>query len=213
MELISRPFFPDEIRLLNKLKLKYSQKAVSRLKVYDLLLIFITGIAFADMATMIKSGLGIAVFGTLAGLCFFVVLFAPFERYQNNRRIKRKWSVANSLLMQNGLTVTRVNALQIALAAEYEDEGDLYLVAYKPDAVLYLWDNNYQLSKRLPCLNFDIYPEEFTRLTGRQVYTLSEQIMPLSIAAAHKWKYLKKYGSPRQLSTEEISMEDLIARF
>lgn len=178
MEQISRPLLADEIRLLNKLKRKSLKQRVSRFKVSDFIFIFLTGILFLDAAMLIEVDFAVAVFGAMAVLCFSFVVLAPYEMYKQHRRSKKRWSQLNHLLMENGIQVTRVNALQVAVAKEYEDEGDLFIIEYKAGEVLYLWDHDNQLKKRFPCQQFEIYKEDFTSLTGRPVHALSERIHP-----------------------------------
>lgn len=213
MEQINRPLLADEIRLLNKLKRKNMKRRISRFKVSDFIFIFLTGAALLDMALLIEVATAAVVFGTMAVLCFSFVLLAPYEMYRKRRRSKKRWSQLNQLLMENGIQVTRVNALQVAVAKEYEDEGDLFIIEYKAGEVLYLWDYDDQLKKRFPCQQFEIYAADFTSLTGRPVHALSERIQPRVIDAKSKWKYLKKYGGPGHMTTEQIEFEELMSRF
>ena len=213
MEQISRPLLADEIRLLNKLKRKSLKQRVARYKVSDFIFIFLTGILLLDAAMLMEVDIAAVVFGTLAGLCFSFVVLAPYEIYSKRRRSKKKWSQLNHLLMENGIQVTLVNALQVAVAKEYEDEGDLFIIEYKAGEVLYLWDHDDQLKKRFPCQQFEIYKEDFISLTGRPVHALSERIQPREIDAQSKWKYLKKYGGLEHMATEQIGFEELMSRF
>jgi hypothetical protein len=213
MEQISRPLLADEIRLLNKLKRRSLKQRVSRFKVTDFIFIFLTGVALLDVAMLMEADFAVTVFGAMAALCLSFAVLAPYEMYRQRRRSKTRWSQLNQLLMENGIEVTRVNALQIAVAKEYEDEGDLFMIEYKAGEVLYLWDHDDQLKKRFPCQQFEIYKEDFTALTGRPVHALSERIQPRVIDAKSKWAFLKKYGGPEHMTTEQIGFEELMSRF
>lgn len=213
MEQISRPLLADEIRLLNKLKSSLIKERVSKFKLHDFVFIFLAGAVFTDMAILMEVKVAAVVFGTLAVLCFSFVVFAPYEMYKQRVQSKKKWSQLNHLMMKNGIQVTRVNALQVAVAKEYEDEGDLFIIEYKAGEVLYLWDHDDQLKKRFPCQQFEIYKEDFISLTGRPVHALSERIQPRVIDAKSKWAYLKKYGGPGHMTTERIEFEELMSRF
>jgi hypothetical protein len=213
MEQISRPLLADEIRLLNKLKSSLIKERVSKFKLHDFVFIFLAGAVFTDMAILMEVKVAAVVFGTLAVLCFSFVVFAPYEMYKQQVQSKKKWSQLNHLMMKNGIQVTRVNALQVAIAKEYEDEGDLFIIEYKAGEVLYLWDHDNQLKKRFPCQQFEIYKEDFISLTGRPVHALSERIQPRVIDAKSKWAYLKKYGGPGHMTTERIEFEELMSRF
>lgn len=213
MEQISRPLLADEIRLLNKLKSSLIKGRVSKFKLHDFFFIFLAGAVFTGMAILMEVKVAAVVFGTLAVLCFSFVVFAPYEMYKQRVQSKKKWSQLNHLMMKNGIQVTRVNALQVAVAKEYEDEGDLFIIEYKAGEVLYLWDHDDQLKKRFPCQQFEIYKEDFISLTGRPVHALSERIQPRVIDAKSKWAYLKKYGGPEHMTTERIEFEELMSRF
>jgi ABC-type multidrug transport system fused ATPase/permease subunit len=213
MEEINRPLHADEIRLLNKLKNKAMKKRTSRYKVLDFIFIFLTGLALTDIAVGIKIDMATFVFGTMALLCFIFLVFWPNVINNQPRQQQKRWSQINHLLMENGIQVTRVNALQVAVAREYDDEGDLFIIEYKAGEVLYLWDQDDQLKKRFPCQQFEIYTDDFTALTGRPVHALSERIHPREIDAKSKWKYLRKYGDPGHMTTEQIGFEELMSRF
>lgn len=213
MEEINRPLYPDEIRLLNKLKRKIIKGRVPTLKLYHYLLILLTGVALADTAHQVNIPFVTFVFGTMAAICFLFVVFSPYEVYRKKNQLRKKLVQINNLLMENVLSVTLIHASEIALAEEYEDEGDLYLIEYEPGAILYYWDHDYYLRKRLPCLKFEIYNDDFAALTGRQVHALSEKATLRMIGAKLKWQYLGKYGAPAHLTTERVEFEELMNRF
>lgn len=213
MKEISRPLYTDEIRLLNKLKTKLLKKRVSRFKLYHFIPIVLTGVILIYMASLIRVAAVTFFLGTVATGCFCFVAFAPYEMYQQRRSMQTRLALVNQLLMENELQVTVVHALKITLAKEYDDEGDLFLIEYEPGTVLYLWDHDYQLRRRFPCREFEIYKDDFAALTGRPIHALSERIIPRQIDAKAKWSYLKKYGGPGHMTTEQVDFEELMGRF
>jgi len=103
-----------------------------------------------------------------------------------------------------------INAKNIAIAKEYEDEGDLFIIEYDTNKIIYLWDYNYNLQKKFPCLDFEIYEDNFFKLFGRQIYPLSERIQPVNIDKKAKWNYMSKVGAARHLQTENVNFNKLI---
>lgn len=109
--------------------------------------------------------------------------------------------------------ICSINAKRIAIAKEYEDEGDLFIIECDTDKVLYLWDYDYNMQKNFPCLNFEIYEDNFFKLFGRQVYPLSERINPLTIDKKAKWNYMSKVGAPGHLQTENKNFDKVIEEY
>jgi hypothetical protein len=212
MNQITRPLYADEIRLLTKLKNNIIKKKSAGIGVTHILLVLLTGFIFADLAYLLHTGFMAFVAGTFAVVCFAFVIFGPYEAFKDRRRTRKRLRQLNQLLLNNTLEVTLVQAQQIAVGREFEDEGDLYLISYGDGQVLYLWDNGHGM-KGFPCLTFEIYKEDYTALVSRQVHVLSEKITPLEIAAEKKWKYLKKYGGPAHLATEQVDFDRLLSRF
>lgn len=69
------------------------------------------------------------------------------------------------------------------------------------------------MQKKLPCLDFEIYNENFYKLLGRQVYALSERIKPVTIDKKAKWSYMRKVGAPGHLQTESKNFDKLIEEY
>ena len=103
-----------------------------------------------------------------------------------------------------------MKASRIAVAKEFEDEGNLYIIETENKAILYLWDTGYNLKKNFPCLEFEIYSEHFCNLIGRPINPLSEKIKPIAIDAKTKRAYLKKVGAPGQLTIENRAFEEVL---
>ena len=96
------------------------------------------------------------------------------------------------------------------LKEEFEDEGTLFIIEYETDKVLYLWEYDGIKIKKFPCLQLEIYEEEFFKLFGRQIYPLSEPIKPVMIDKKAKWNYMDKVGLHEHLHTEEINFDKLV---
>jgi hypothetical protein len=101
----------------------------------------------------------------------------------------------------------------MAIAPEYEDESDLYIIEVSSNEVIYLWDTGYSLNKKFPCPDFEIYEEGFFKLTGRQIYPLSEKNQPVKIDKKAKWNFMKQYGAPGHLETEKINFDELLKKY
>ncbi|HLK29665.1 MAG TPA: hypothetical protein VKT28_13900 [Puia sp.] len=118
----------------------------------------------------------------------------------------------NAAIEKGTLDTCLINAKRIAVAEEYEDESELIIIEYDTDKILYLWDFDYNLRKRFPCLQFEIYEENFRKLLGRQAYPLSERIKPVIIDKKAKWNYMNKV-IPKHLQTENKNFDKLIEEF
>jgi len=136
----------------------------------------------------------------------------PFEVIKLKKREKARIKHIDSILNRNTIEVCPVQAKRIAVAEEYEDESDLYIVEMTDGKILYLWDHEYNLKKNFPCLNFEIYNNEFYELIYRQINPLSEKIQPIVIDAKVKWAILTKEGLPEHLCVEDNDFDRLIER-
>ena len=127
------------------------------------------------------------------------------------RRDSKDFLSRLTVVLQKGTVDTYlINAKRIAVAKEFEDEGDLFIIEYDTDKVLYLWDYDYNMQKKFPCLDFEIYEDSFFKLFGRQIYPLSDRIKPLTIDKKAKWNYMKKKGAAGHLETENVNFHKLI---
>ena len=118
-----------------------------------------------------------------------------------------------SFLDKDTVDTYQIKSTRIAFAPEYEDENDLYIVELDENKVLYLWDIEYNLNKKFPCFNFEIYEDDFFKLTGRQIHPLSDKIQPIEIDKKSKWNYMKQYGGLGHLEIENIGFDKLLAKF
>lgn len=209
---IKRTLNSTEQALLKKLRTETEKTLKQKFKFHYFIIALISGVVFAYLASMIKIDFLIFAFGTIAVFAFSFIVFMPYEIYKDSVRLKKILKSIDSFVEKNELHVVPVKALRIAIAKEFEDEGDLVIVEYEVGKVLYLWDYEYGIAKRL-CLDFEIYEEGFFELTGRQVYPLSEKIKPVEIDRKAKWEYMSKVGSPGHLQVKRISFDQLLEQY
>ena len=192
MEFKTREVYLDELRLLKTLKTQTEKHGGSKIKFYHYILALFVGVVFAYLAILTDKGFWIFIFGAIAAYAFAFVVFMPCEAYKTHKRHKKKLQRLNAQIEKQTIDTCHINATRIALVKEYDDEGDWYIVELCSDKVLYLFDSEYNLSKKFPCLQFEIYENSFYELTGRQIYPLSEKIKPFAIIQKNKqnWAYI-----------------------
>jgi hypothetical protein len=215
MELIhkNRPLYSDELRMLKSLRTRLLKTAGSRISFGRFFIPAALGAGFTYMATSISGGFFSFVFGTLAVFSFFFSVFGPYLMYQRKIGYEKTLNELDTIIRNGTVDTCTISATRIALAEEYEDEGDLYIVELEPDSLLYIWDHDYNLKKKFPCLQFEIYETHFAASLGRQIYKLSDRVEPEIIASNAKWNYFKKTGAPAHLQTERKNFDELVAEY
>jgi hypothetical protein len=201
-----------ETKALNKIRSTANKDLKRGYKVSHFLLAILLGTTFIFLATWVAYDFLTFAFGTIAVFSFGFVVFMPFEIYKDLKKAKEKIKAIDNVLAANNVEVTPVTAKQIAIAKEYEDEGDLYLVQTDDSHIIYLWDNDYNLKKNFPCLEFEIYSDDVYKLIGRQINPLSGKFKPIVINPKAKWNYLKKAGAPGHLTIEKKDFKKLVER-
>lgn len=209
----TRVFYPDELRLLKTLKEKKEKESSSKIKFHHFITAGFLGTGFTYLATLMPDNFWTFLFGTLAVFLFAFIVFTPYEIYKTKRKQKDFLQLLNITIDKGTVDACLIKAKRIAVAKEYEDEGDLFIIEYDTDKILYLWDHNFNLQMQLPCLDFEIYDKAFSNLLGRQVYALSEHIEPLTIDKKAKWNYMKKIGTPQHLQTETKNFDKLVEEY
>jgi len=209
----ARPLYPDELRLLKTLKSQREKGGAGKIKFYHFVIAVLLGVGFAYTAAILPDSFWTFLFGTLAVLSFAFIVFTPYEIYKMRRKSKDFLLHLNAIIDKGTVDTCLIKTKRIAVAKEYEDEGDLFLIDYDTDKVLYLWDHDYNLRKRFPCLDFEIYDDNFFKLFGRQIYPLSDRIKPLIIDRKAKWKYMSKFGTPGQLQIANMNFDKLVEEF
>jgi len=152
-------------------------------------------------------------FGTIAVLAFAFIVFVPYEIYKQKNRHKLFLQQLSTAIEKGTVDTYLIKTRRIAIAPEYEDESDLYIVELNDYEVLYLWDTEYNLNKKFPCSDFEIYENDFFKLIGRQIYPLSEKIQSVKIDKKTKWNFMKQYGASGHLEIEKINFDQLLEKY
>jgi len=209
----TRHFYPDELRLLKTLKTQKEKQRVSKIKFYHYVIAGLLGASCTYIAATIPDSFWTFLFGTIAVFSFGFIVFTPNEIYKQKKRHKNFLQQLNAFIDKGTVDTCIIHSKRIALAKEYEDEGDLYIIECDTDKLLYMWDNDYNLQKKFPCLDFEIYEAKFYKTYGRQVYSLSDRINPFIIDKKAKWNYLSKIGAPGHLQTDNKNFDKLIEEY
>jgi len=173
---------------------------------------FVLAVVLLYGATWTRYDLITFLLGTLSVFSLGYAFFTPFEMHKEIRKARRTIRNIDDVLNTGTVEVTPVVATRIALAKEYEDEGDLYLVEMDDDRILYIVDIDHNLRKGFPCLHFELYSDTFYNLVGRQINPLSEKIKPIIVDAESKWKYFKKSRMPVHLETKKTNFDRLLEK-
>jgi hypothetical protein len=215
MEIVykTRQLYPDEQRILKTLKTKKEKKGGSKIKFYHYLIAAVVGAGCTWVAALNEHNFWILPFGTLAVLSFGFIVFMPYEVYKQQKVYKNFLKQLTTAMEKGTVDTCVIHAKRIAFAEEYEDEGDLYIIECDTDTVLYMWDNEYNMQKKFPCLDFEIYEEGFSMLTGRLIYPSSGRIQPIIIDKKAKWNYMGKIGSPGHLQIDNVNFYKLIEEY
>jgi hypothetical protein len=209
----TRNFYPDELRILKTLKTQKEKETISKIKFYLFLIAGLLGAGLTYVTAIIPDSFWSFFFGTIAVFAFAFIVFTPYEIYKQKNRHKLFLLKLKTTLEKGTVDTCVINTKRIAIAPEYEDESDLYIIELNENEVLYLWDTEYNLNNKFPCLDFEIYEDNFFKLIGRQIYTLSEKVHPLKIDKKAKWNYMKTYGASGHLETEEIDFDELLQKY
>lgn len=205
-----RRLYPDEERVLNKLKPKLEKEKASHIKYYHFIVAAIVGTVSMYTANLINGGFFSVLLGTLSIISMTFIVFAPYELYKKRRSQKTRFRDFAELVQSGTVNTCAIKAKRIALAEEYEDESELYIVECDDGDILYVWDIEYNLRKKFPCLEFEIYEPSFYRLFGRLIYPLSDRVTPLVLDCNAKWKYMKKNGFPGHLQIVKGNFDKII---
>jgi hypothetical protein len=189
---------------------KKGKESGTKIKFPHFLLAAVIAASFGYLARVVHIGIFEFLFGTIAVLGVGFVVFVPFEVNKAKQRHRKYLEDLAAYSSQNTVRSCPITAKRIAVAAEYEDEGDLFIIEYDTDRVLFLWDYDYNLRKRFPCLDFEIYEERFAKLVGRQVYATGKPLSGVMIDKKAKWNYLRKVNWPANLTTLDVNFDQLV---
>ncbi|HPN69858.1 MAG TPA: hypothetical protein PLZ32_10080 [Saprospiraceae bacterium] len=210
IEYNKRNFYPDELRVLKKLQTQKEKETIGKIKFYHFLFFGLLGATSSYVTSKIPDGFWTFIFGITAVFSFSFIVLMPYEMYRMKRKHKDFLNRLDATIEKGTVATCKIKAKRIAVALEYEDEGDLFIIEYDIDKVLFMWDYDYNLRKKFPCLDFEIYEENFFKLLGRQVYPQSDRIKPMTIDSKAKWNYMSKIGSAGHLETMNVSFDKLI---
>ncbi len=208
-----RSFYPEELRLLRTLKIQKEKETSSKIKFYHFFIAGLLGAGLTYVTTIIPDSFWTFLFGTIAVFAFAFIVFVPYEFFKRKNRYKLFLRQLSETIEKGTVDTCIVNSKRIAIAPEYEDESDLYIIGLNDSEVLYLWDTEYNLNKKFPCLDFEIYEDSFFKLIGRQIYPLSEKIQPVNIDKKAKWNFMNTYGASGHLEIEKINFDELLQKY
>jgi hypothetical protein len=207
---LRRQLNTKESKALQKIKSSAEKDIKRGYKIHSLFIAAVFGVVCVFLANWTTYDFLKFVFGTISILSFGFAVFMPYEIHKEIKKAKEKIKEIDGIMKQDTVDVSIVKASRIAVAREFEDEGDLYIVETTNKNILYLWDNDYNLKKNFPSLEFEIYSEDFYKTIGRQINPLSEKIKPITIDPKSKWAYLKKIGGPGHLTLDKRDFEEVL---
>lgn len=205
-----RDIYPAELKLLKRIIAEKKKQVNKRIKFAHFLIIGTVGIICVYIAVKVPESFWTFLFGTLGVLAFAFIAFAPYEIYKLTKTHKLVLNQINTIIDKGVVHTCRISAERIAIAPEYEDEGNLYIIELNKSEVLYLWDAEYNLNKIFPCLEFEIYDKPFYECTNMQIYPLSDRTKPIKIDKKAKWDYMKKFGVPGNLEIRKIALAETL---
>lgn len=124
----TKTFYPDELRLLTTLKTQKEKESSSKIKFHHFVIAGLLGAGFTYLATLVPDSFWTFLFGTLAIFSFAFIVFTPFEIYKMKRKHKDFLQQLNITIDRGTVDTCLINAKRIAVAKEYEDEGDLFII-------------------------------------------------------------------------------------
>lgn len=208
----TRDLYPDEVRLLKTLKKQKASEVTGRMTFCYFFIAGLSGIGATYVTSITPDSFWTFLFGTIAVVAFIV--FTPYQICKQKNLRKLFLRQLSATLEQGTVDTLIVNAERIAIAPEYEDESDLYIIELNDKEVLYLWDTAYDPNEKFPCLDLEICEGSFFELTGKQIYPLSEKIQPIEIVKKAKWKFMEANGSMGgHLEIEKTNFDELIRKF
>ncbi|TXD80774.1 hypothetical protein ESY86_20050 [Subsaximicrobium wynnwilliamsii] len=203
----------NELRILRYLKTKTEKNERGKIKFYHFLIAGLLGVCLIYITSIIPDSFWTLILGTLAVFSFAFIVFTPYEIYKAKKQHKEFLNLLNSLIEKGTVETCQIESTKIAIAPEYEDENDMYIIKLNENEVLYIWDTEYKLNRNFPSLKFEIYGIDFFKITGKQINPLSEKILPLKIDRKAKWNFMKQYGIYGHLEIEKSNFEKLILKY
>lgn len=134
----TRQFYPDELRILKILKAQKEKQSSGMIKFSHYVIAGLLGAGCTYITATTPGSFWKFLLGTIAVFSFAFIVFTPYEIYKMKRKHKDFLQRLNKTIDTNTVATCCINAKRIAVAKEYKDEGDLFIVEYDTDKVLYL---------------------------------------------------------------------------
>lgn len=207
-----RPLNAKELKTLSKIRSR-GEKELSQAFAWAQPLFAIVLCALSlYLATWTRYDLVTFFLGLFAIFCLAFAVIRPYEYYKDRRKANSLMNRVAAGLQSGVVEVAAVTAKQVALAKAADNEDDLYIIEMDKGNILYMWDTFDNLKKNFPCLQFEIYSDDFASLIGRQISPLSEKIKPIALDPKAIRDYFKKAGAPGHLAVEKKSFGKLMER-
>lgn len=209
---MTRPLYPEEQAFLLRLRSRLALPVRLPVKVYWLFVLLLVGeVCFHLMSLSRYEGV-FSLFGILTACSFAVVGYVPVAWFVAKKHRLKRIRAIDTVLKSGTVGVTPVEARRTALAMEHAREGDLWIIEYERDQLLFLWDYTSKLRRLLPRERFELYDAAFEPLFGRMVYASGPKTLPTFIDSVAKYRYFSRHGAPEQLSTAAADFEETVNR-
>ena len=86
----TRPFYPDELRLLKTLRTQKEKEGGGRIKFYHFVIAGLLGAGCTYIAATLPDSFWTFLFGTIAVFSFALIVFTPYEIYKMKRKHKNR---------------------------------------------------------------------------------------------------------------------------
>lgn len=206
----TRNFYPNELEILKEIKIQKEKQKNKEIKIYHFIIV---GILSMCIILIVQNSFVDFIFGMVGTIVFNVVIFMPQAFYNTKKKRNFILQQLTSFIEKGKIDTCQISAKRIAIAPEYEDENDLYIIELNENEVLYLWDSEYNLDEVFPCLNFEIYESEYFGFSGTQINALSEKIEPITIDKNAKWNFMKANKIFESLEIEKINFDELLEKY
>ena len=208
----TRPLNEKELKTLGKIRSRREKELSQTFPWAQPLFAIVLCALSLYLATWTRYDLVTFLLGLFAIFCLAFAVIRPYEYYKDRRKAMSLMNRADAVLQSGVVEVATVTAKQVALAKASGNDRDLYIMEMDKGNILYMWDTYGNLKKNFPCLQFEIYGDDFASLIGRQMNPLSEKIKPVVLDPKSIRNYFKKAGAPVHLAVERRNFEKLIER-
>lgn len=208
----TRKLSPAETKVLEMIRANYEKIIKKGPGIYPLILVIAIVLVSICLAIITSDRSAFVLFCITAVLFSLATVGMVLEILRPFRNQKKIIEEINRILDRGTVDVYPVRAKRIAIAKEYEDESDLYIIEMENDHLLYLRDHSFTLSGIMPCLEFEIYSNDFGELVNQQIVPLTNKIVPVVLDARAMLTYLLEEGFPEHMTIENGTLDELIER-